>query len=201
MKFLIASFCCLLMFSACIDDEGTQETFEEFKSNDYNFNLDKKFSYKNITFQLPSSFKKSFSTRFTITNHSNTFHQQRIGMYFSVERFLPVDKSRAFVQDFIIEEDLLNTFQDAYAYKRYQSLQDGGLSVKKDLFNSPTKRGVFQVLHGDSNNFYGEEMRYALATIKIKNEYYVFQFITSKSLMNYSMDDFKRILHSVKSKK
>ena len=201
MKFLIASFCCLLMFSACVDDEGTQETFEEFKSNDYNFNLDKKFSYKNITFQLPSSFKKSFSTRFTITNHSNTFHQQRIGMYFSVERFLPVDKSRAFVQDFIIEEDLLNTFQDAYAYKRYQSLQDGGLSVKKDLFNTPTKQGVIQVLHGDSNNFNGEEMRYALATIKIKNEYYVFQFITNKSLMNYSMDDFKRILHSVKSKK
>lgn len=201
MKFLIASFCCLLMFSACVDEEGTQETFEEFKSNDYNFNLDKKFSYKNITFQLPSSFKKSFSTRFTITNHSNTFHQQRIGMYFSVESFLPVDKSRAFVQDFIIEEDLLNTFQDAYAYKRYQSLQDGGLSVKKDLFNTPTKQGVIQVLHGDSNNFYGEEMRYALATIKIKNEFYVFQFITNKSLMNYSMDDFKHILHSVKSKK
>jgi hypothetical protein len=201
MKFLIASLCCLLLFGACVDNEGTQETFEDFKSNDYNFNLDKKFSYKNIIFQLPSSFKKSFSTRFTITNHSNTFHQQRIGMYFSVERFLPLDKSRAFVQDFIIEEDLLNTFQDAYAYKRYESLQDGGLSVKKDLFNTTNKKGVIQVLNGDSNNFYGEEMRYALASIKIKNEFYVFQFITNKSLMGYSMDDFKRILHSVKSKK
>ncbi len=198
MKLVIASFCLLLVLTACVENNASQVTLEDFKENNYNFNLDQKVKYKNISFELPTSFKKNFSTRITITNHGNTFVQSNLGIYFTVERFLPKDKSRAFVQDFVIEQDLLNTFQDAYAAKRFSTLENAGLSIKKDLFNSPKKVGVIQTLQGESSAFYGEEMIYGLATVQINQEYYVFQFITGKSLMNYSMDDFKRILHSVK---
>jgi hypothetical protein len=73
------------------------------------------------------------------------------------------------------------------------------MSIKKDLFSTSKKRGVIQIVRGSTTNLYNEFLLYATATIQLKNEYYVFQFITTSDMMNYAYDDFRRMLYSVKA--
>lgn len=191
----------ILLFACVSEDKESQNSFEAFKQNDYDFTLDKKMTYKNLELSIPSSFKKYFGTFLTVSNDSKVLFSNAIGAHLSIERFSEKDINRPFVDGFIIEKDLLNTFQDAYAFKRYNSLNDGLMSIKKDLFNTSKKRGVIQIVRGSTSNLYDEFLLYATATIQLKDEFYVFQFITTADMMNYAYDDFKRMLFSVKSVK
>ncbi|MNY25035.1 hypothetical protein D3C86_1587900 [compost metagenome] len=104
-----------------------------------------------------------------------------------------------FVSEFVVDTDLLNTFQDAYVWRRFESLNNAAISIKKELPKSFKHKGLIQTVSGDGS--YSGQGYYATSTIKVNDKYYVFQWITSKPIMNYSFDDFERILKSVRKSK
>lgn len=185
-----------LFFAGCIDyDKENKKIREEFKTNHYNFKLDKTLKYEGISFQLPKHFARHYSHNFTVKNSSLTRFSNALNIYFSVERFNKSDLNRPFVADFVIKGDLLNTFQDAYVSRRYGSLDNAGISIKKELPKNFKHKGIIQTVAGDGD--YSGQTYYATATVKVKDNYYVFQWISSKPIMNYTYDDFERILKSI----
>lgn len=189
-----------LLVAGCFDyDKENKEIREAFKNNHYNFKLDKTFKYEGISFKLPDHFKQNYSHNYTIKNSSLTRTSNAFNIYFSVERFNKSDLNREFVYDFVIENDLLNTFQDAYVWRRFESLDNSGISIKKELPKTFRNKGLIQTISGDGT--YSGQAYYVTSTIKIGNEYYIFQWITSKPIMNYTYDDFERILKSVRKSK
>lgn len=197
---LVLLFIPSLLVVGCFDyDKENKEVREAFKNNHYNFKLDKTLKYEGISFKLPDHFKQNYSHNYTIKNSSLTRTSNALNIYFSVERFNKSDLNRAFVSDFVIEGDLLNTFQDAYVWRRFESLDNSGISIKKELPKTFRNKGLIQTISGDGT--YSGQAYYVTSTIKVGNEYYVFQWITSKPIMNYTYDDFERILKSVRKSK
>ncbi len=197
---LVLLFIPSLLVVGCFDyDKENKEVREAFKNNHYNFKLDKTLKYEGISFKLPDHFKQNYSHNYTIKNSSLTRTSNALNIYFSVERFNKSDLNREFVSDFVIESDLLNTFQDAYVWRRFESLDNSGISIKKELPKTFRNKGLIQTISGDGT--YSGQAYYVTSTIKVGNEYYVFQWITSKPIMNYTYDDFERILKSVRKSK
>jgi len=188
------------LVAGCFDyDKENKEIREAFKTNHYNFKLDKTLKYEGISFKIPEHFKKNYSHNYTIKNSSLTRTCDALNIYFSVERFTNSDLNRDFVSDFVVEDDLLNTFQDAYVWRRYESLDNAGVSIKKELPKTFKHKGVIQTISGDGT--YSGRAYYVTSTMKVGNDYYVFQWITSKPVMNYVYDDFEQILKSVRKSK
>ncbi|WP_343635979.1 hypothetical protein [Fluviicola sp.] len=184
----------------CFDyDKENKELREAFKNNHYNFKLDKTLKYEGISFKLPDHFKQNYSHNYTIKSSSLTRTSNAFNIYFSVERFNQSDLNKAFVYDFVIDGDLLNTFQDAYVWRRFESLDNSGVSIKKELPKNFRNKGLIQTVSGDGT--YSGQAYYVTSTLKVGKEYYVFQWITSKPIMNYTYDDFERILKSVRKSK
>lgn len=197
---LVLLFIPTLLVAGCFDyDKENKEIREAFKNNHYNFKLDKTLKYEGISFKLPDHFKQNYSHNYTIKNSSLTRISNAFNIYFSVERFNKSDLNREFVYDFVIENDLLNTFQDAYVWRRFESLDNSGISIKKELPKTFKNKGLIQTVSGDGT--YSGQAYYVTSTIKVGKEYYVFQWITSKPIMNYTYDDFERILKSVRKSK
>lgn len=197
---LVLLFIPTLLVVGCFDyDKENKEIREAFKNNHYNFKLDKTLKYEGISFKLPDHFKQNYSHNYTIKNSSLTRTSDAFNIYFSVERFNKSDLNREFVYDFVIEGDLLNTFQDAYVWRRFESLDNSGVSIKKELPKTFRNKGLIQTISGDGT--YSGQAYYVTSTIKVGSEYYVFQWITSKPIMNYTYDDFERILKSVRKSK
>ncbi|MNK27378.1 hypothetical protein D3C87_457330 [compost metagenome] len=188
------------ILAGCFDfDKENKEIREEFKKNHYNLELDKTVKYQGISFKIPEHFKQNYSHNYTIKNSSLTRSCNALGIYFSVEKFDKSDLHMDFVSEFVVDTDLLNTFQDAYVWRRFESLNNAAISIKKELPKSFKHKGLIQTVSGDGS--YSGQGYYATSTIKVNDKYYVFQWITSKPIMNYSFDDFERILKSVRKSK
>ncbi len=197
---LMLLFIPALLIAGCFDyDKENKEIREAFKNNHYNFKLDKTLKYEGISFKLPDHFKQNYTHNYTIKNSSLTRTSNAFNIYFSVERFNKSDLSREFVSSFVVQNDLLNTFQDAYVWRRFESLDNSGISIKKELPKTFKNKGLIQTVSGDGT--YSGQAYYVTSTIKVGKEYYVFQWITSKPIMNYTYDDFERILKSVRKSK
>ena len=197
---LFLLFIPLFLIVGCFDfEKENKEIREAFKNNHYNFKLDKTLKYEGISFKIPKHFNRDYSHTYTIKNSSLTRNSSAFNIYFSVERFNQSDLYRDFVADYVIEDDLLNTFQDAYVWRRYLSLDNASVSIKKELPKTFKHKGVIQTVSGDGT--YSGQAYYITSTIKSGNDYYVFQWITSKPVMNYTYDDFERILKSVRKSK
>lgn len=188
------------LIAGCFDyDKENKEIREAFKNNHYNFKLEKTVRYQGISFKLPEHFKKAYSHNYTVNSSSLTRICNPLNIYFSVERFGKNDLNRNFVSDFVIDQDLLNTFQDAYVWRRYSSLNNAGVSIKKELPKGFKHQGLIQTISGEGT--YSGQTYYVTSTLKVGNYYYVFQWITNKPVMNYTYDDFERILKSVRKSK
>lgn len=197
---LVLLFVPFFLVVGCYDyDKENKEIREAFKNNHYNFKLDKTLKYEGISFKLPDHFKQNYSHNYTIKNSSLTRTSNAFNIYFSVERFNQSDLNREFVYDFVIKGDLLNTFQNAYVWRRFESLDNSGVSIKKELPKNFKHKGLIQTVSGDGT--YSGQAYYVTSTLKVGKEYYVFQWITSKPIMNYTYDDFERILKSVRKSK
>ncbi len=197
---LLLLFIPLFLIVGCFDyDKENKEIREAFKNNHYNFKLDKTLKYEGISFKIPKHFTQDYSHTYTIKNSSLTRTGSALNIYFSVERFNQSDLNRDFVSDYVIEDDLLNTFQDAYVWRRYESLNNSGVSIKKELPKTFKHKGVIQTISGDGT--YSGQAYYVTSTLKVGTDYYVFQWITSKPVMNNTYDDFERILKSVQKSK
>lgn len=201
MKQLIPIFILFLIsLTGCVSSNENMETLEDFKKNHFNLKLTEPHFYGKISYQLSNSFFNNYSQSYTLTNRSKTFYSYTLGIYFTVERFSEQDLNMPFVREQVVKKDLLNTFHDAYTFKRFSTLSNGGVSIKKTLSKPVRFKGVEQVVSGESE--YEDGLTYyATATIKVNKEYYVFQWITTNKMMTYVHDDFHRILQSVRKVK
>ena len=200
MKRLLFFLLLMPLLTACPPGKDSGEDIvKNFRKNGYNMLPVKKHGYKKITFKLPESMEMDYSSHYTYKSDAYRYREHNIGIIFSIERFTEDDLYSTMMEDFIIEDDLLNSFHDAYVDRRLGSLHEGGASFKKDVRKNVKFPGTIQVVSGQSSSG-SELLYYATATLKVEKEYYLFQFICDKPMMDYVYDDFERILASVRKK-
>lgn len=201
MKRLIVIILMIPLLTACPGnaDKEQKDTAAAFRENGYNFVSYKKQDYKNIRFKLPKAFEFDYGSGYCYKRSSLNRRVFALGVIFTVERFTEDDLESELMEDYVIEEDLLNGFHDAYADRRYESLHNASISFKKDTKKNVKYKGITQTLSGKYSD-YADHLYYAMATLKIKDEYYVFQMIAKKDMMDYVYDDFERILATVRRK-
>lgn len=202
MKRLIVIIFLMPLLTACPpkSQEDRTDTAKAFRENGYDFPGYKKAVYKGIKFQLPESFEYDYGNRYCYKSSSMNRRDFQLGIIFTVEKFTEDDLESELMADYMIEEDLLNGFHDAYANRRYESLYEGTVSFKKDLKKGGKFKGVIQTIGGRYSEYADEYLYYTMATIKVDNDYYLFQFITQKDMMDYVYDDFEHILATVRKK-
>ncbi len=192
-----------LMLLSCEEEVTTgrpkkTDTFASFKQNNFQFILSKPTTFNHIKFKLPETFNRSWSQSTTITRNSLIRYSKTFKVYFTVESFTEQDIHLPFMVNQIIDSDLMNAFHDAYVNERLKTLDSKGLSIKKEV----TKKGhfplIFQTVRGTNLAWYDEDLLYVTATMKVKNDYYVFQWIGEENKMQFMFDDFFEILNTVK---
>jgi hypothetical protein len=202
MKRLIVIIFILPLLTACPKnkEEERTDTAKAFRENGYNFPGYKKITYKNIKLQVPTSFEFDYGTSYCYKQSALCRRDYALGVIFTAERFDEDDLESEMMMDYVIEEDLLNGFHNAYVDRRFESLYNGSISFKKDIKKTVKFKGVIQTLAGADSEYSDRELRYVTATLKVEDEYYVFQMITSKEMMDYVYDDFEHILETVRKK-
>lgn len=203
MKRLIVLLLIVPLLTACPGkadpDKDREDSVASFRDHGYNFIAFKKQDYKNIRFKMPKSFEFDYGGGYCYKRSSLNRRDFPLGIIFTVERFTEDDLESELMEDYIIEDDLLNGFHDAYAERRYESLHNASISFKKDTKKNVKFDGITQTLSGKYSD-YADHLYYAMATLKVKDEYYVFQMIAKKEVMDYVYDDFERILATVRKK-
>lgn len=197
-RFSILLFAFLFLGTGCRSEQtDNQLTVDAFRKNHHNFKLTKKYNFKNISFKLSPFFERSFANYFMISSKGQAYKSTIIPVYFSVERFAENDRYESFLTNTIAHADFLNTLHDAYVKKRYTSLQNGAISIKKKVRSNVHFDGVIQTIAGASS-ITSTTNYYLTATLRINDSFYVFQFIADPAIMSYLYDDFERILATVK---
>ena len=149
---------------------------------------------------MPKSFDIDYGNRHCYKSSALNRRDYTLGIIFTVERFTEDDLESELMEDYyLVDDDLLNSFHDAYADRRYESLTNASISFKKDTKKNIKFKGVTQTLSG-RNSSYSDDVYYAMATLKVRKEYYIFQFISKREMMDYVYDDFERLLASVRHK-
>ena len=122
-----------------------------------------------------------------------------LDVYFSVEVFDTVDVAN-FGEDINqYSSNPLDIIQDFYVRKRVNSLHEPRVSIKKELPKSVKFEGCIQAVKGKNYDYeYQEQTNYFTATLKIEDEFYVFQLIGKADNMSYLYDDFVDLLSSVR---
>jgi hypothetical protein len=159
--------------------------------------LEETIQYQNISFQLPGKFEQDYNHDYTVKSSSLTKENYVIGINFSVEHFTESDLEKPFIKENGFNINPLNTIHDAYIARRYNSLVDGGIAIKKTFNKKKNYKGLIQMVSGN-DEYSSDETYYATATIQLDKDYYVFQWITTQEMMSYVYDDFERVLYSVK---
>jgi len=202
MKRLIVIILLLPLLTACPKEkeEERTDTAKAFRENGYNFPGYEKLTYKNIKLRIPTSFEYDYGSSYCYKVSALCRRDYALGIIFTVERFDEDDLESELMVDYMIEEDLLNGFHDAYVARRFESLYNGSVSFKKDIKKTVKFKGVIQTLSGNYSEYADQELYYVTATLKVGEEYYVFQMISPKEMMNYVYDDFEHILETVRKK-
>lgn len=186
-----------ISITACNPDKYNEQIQEEFRENNFNMKLVETVKYNAISFKLPEKFNKAYNHSYTVKGNSLTRESYALGIKFSVETFSQKDFNKTFIKESGFHEDNLNTLHDAYVDRRYYSLDNAGATFKKTINKKKVFKGIIQVVSGE-DEYSDDFVYYATATLKIGTEYYVFQWISRQEMMSYVMDDFERILYTVK---
>ncbi len=199
----------LILFSC--EDEEKNELVRKFKANRFNLIFNQKVRFGDISCKIPEGFKPNGYSDYTIQPKAKVYLNSALGIHFTMERFSTSANNMNFVTKYqekneiyfaegeseseINWEDQLNLIHNAYVFKRYSTLTNGSISIKKNTSKKVRFEGVIQVVSGQSE--YGEGLYYTTASILIDQTIYVFQFITTHEMMDYVYDDFERLLASV----
>jgi hypothetical protein len=202
MKHLIVLLFIVPLLTGCPKDKQKDrtDTAKAFRDNGYNFPEYTKLVYKNIRLQIPKSFEFDYGSGYCYKASAMNRRDFGLGVIFTVERFDEDDLESELMEDYMIEDDLLNGFHDAYVYRRFESLYNGSISFKKEVRKTIKFEGVIQTVSGKYSEYTEQELYYVTSTLKVDDEYYVFQIITPKEMMNYVYDDFEHILETVRKK-
>lgn len=198
----------LLLLAACGDQQmSSTRTVEDFRNNNYNLVFNKDMKYQNIRYKLPEIFESAnnpnyptyYSSSATIRSNARYDVAYNFNIYYSIERFKNSDRNMPFVQDMVMSKDMVNFFHDGYVIARANSITEGVSSLKKRIKTKHCS-GLIQVVkaYSEQPSSYDTDMYYAIATLKVKDEYYVFQWMCDKEMMDYTYDDFEHFLRTVR---
>ena len=121
-----------------------------------------------------------------------------LNVCFTVEKFSEKE-AKSFQFGDTTHSNMLNAVQDFYISKREKSLGEQYTSIKKDVPKSIKYTGLIQTVEGGDYG-YGTVSEYLTSTLKIGDDFYVFQLIANKQSMGYLYDDFISILSSAVKK-
>ena len=189
----IILFC--LLISACTSEQG-KSAQKVLTENQMDFPEYINASYFGIKFQIPVQFNSVYDQSFVIKKNALLKNVEELYLNFSVECFNKYEAEN-FKRAFNSEIDLLNAVHDNYLQIRKKSITNSWPSIKKELTKPKGINGVFQSIEGDTHNN-GNFSSYFMATVEVKNRFYVFQMIGNRENMGYLYDDFMKIISSIK---
>ena len=158
-------------------------------------NLRKEY-YNGIHFMLDEMFVNDYEDNYTLSDNALTKVVYELDINFSVEMFNQSD-AETIRYAFDSEIESLDAIHDNYIIQRQKSLYNPSTSIKKELPKSVKYPGYIQVVHGGIYATETPSSSYFTATLKIDDEYFVFQMIGKMDNMGYLYDDFIDILSSI----
>lgn len=154
--------------------------------------------FEGIDFALSDLFDEEFSTEYAYSGDDAMCRViSSLDIYFSVEVFGAMDVVDLSEEMNSVSNSELNIVQDFYVGKRVNSLYEPIVSIKKEVPNTVKFPGFIQVVKGKEYE-YEEPTNYFTSTLKVGNQYYVFQMIGKAENMGYLYDDFIDLLSSVR---
>ncbi|MBI1836068.1 MAG: hypothetical protein HYR91_02260 [Flavobacteriia bacterium] len=199
IHFSFSLFLALIFIATSCNSETNNNAYQELSSNQMDFRHFKKYNYKSIYIKLPLQFKKhTKKKKYVLKKNALLLENNELHLNFSIEKFSKKDAEK-FQLEFDEKLSEMDAIHDYYAGKRMNSLTNTYASIKKEFTFADKNKGVIQTIEGDNNNS-GFTNTYHLATFKVKNYFYVIQFIGKNTNMSYLYDDFNFILHSIKIK-
>lgn len=193
----------IIILTGCPAKTERKAAREIYQNNmNFDFNAHFTINFNGIEFMLPKKFNRNYNNYESIsTNGSDirTFSIEELNLYLGISEIKKEELS-----NILFINDLLNpldaTLQDA-ALKRKQSMFKAGKVSEMETIkcNQPCK--MVTITEPFQKSYSWEEdysSLYYVAAVKKKNHYYVIQFCGKKDKMIYFLDDFKRIIRSIK---
>ena len=192
---LIIALIGILMLTTACPGSSYDSDLKKLQKNGMDFPDLRKEYYNGVNFQLSEMFINDYENSYTLSENSLTKVIYVLDLNFSVEAFNEED---AEVIRYAFDEEIesIDAVHDNYIIKRQKSLYEHSTSIKKELPKSVKYPGYIQVVHGGSFSTEAAST-YFTATLKIDDQYFVFQMIGRRDNMGYLYDDFIDILSSV----
>ncbi len=176
----------------------------EIYQNNMNFNFKSPFeiNYNGIEFFLPNKFTRDYNNYESVcTNGSDirTFSFGDLNLYFGFSEIKQEELNNIlFINDLL---NPLNAILEDAALKRKQSMFKVGKVSEVETIKCNQPCIMVTITEPFQKSYSWEEdysSLYYVAAIKKKNRYYIIQFCGKKDKMIYFLDDFKRIIRSIK---
>ncbi len=165
-------------------------------NNNMDFPNLKKTSFKGINFYLSTMFTNDSKANYIMKKNSLSKSIKDLDVYFSIEAFSEQEALKI-QSNFNEPIDALNAVNDQYILKREKSVYNPYLSIKKNIPKKNKYSGYIQAVQGSSTKE-SPTTSYFISTIKVNDQFYVFQLIGIQKNMGYLYDDFIDLLSSVK---
>ena len=193
----------IIVLTGCPAKTERKAAREIYQNNmNFNFKSPFKINYNGIKFLLPNKFTRDYNNYESVcTNGSDirTFSFGDLNLYFGFSEIKQEELNNIlFINDLL---NPLNAILEDAALKRKQSMFKVGKvsEVETIKCNQPCKMVTitepFQKSYSWEDDY---SSLYYVAAIKKKNRYYIIQFCGKKDKMIYFLDDFKRIIRSIK---
>lgn len=193
----------IIILTGCPAKTERKAAREIYQNNmNFDFNAHFTINFNGIEFMLPKKFNRNYNNYESIsTNGSDirTFSFEELNLYLGISEIKKEELS-----NILFVNDLLNpldaTLQDA-ALKRKQSMFKAGKVSEMETIKCNQSCKMVTITEPFQKSYSWEEdysSLYYVAAVKKKNRYYVIQFCGKKDKMIYFLDDFKRIIRSIK---
>ncbi len=196
----LASIIALMGCPAKTERRAAREIYQN--NMNFDFNSPFKINFNGIDFILPKKFSRNYNNYQSIcTNGSDirSFSFGDLNLYFGLSEIKQQE-----LNNILFINDLLNPLdailEDA-ALKRKQSMFKVGKVSEMESIKSQLPCKMVTITEPFQKSYSWEEdysSLYYVAAVKKKNRYYVIQFCGKKDKMIYFLDDFKRIIRSIK---
>lgn len=193
----------IIVLTGCPAKTERKAAREIYQNNmNFNFKSPFKINYNGIEFFLPNKFTRDYNNYESVcTNGSDirTFSFGDLNLYFGFSEIKQEELNNIlFINDLL---NPLNAILEDAALKRKQSMFKVGKvsEVESIKYQLPSK--MVTITEPFQKTYTWEDDNtslYYVAAIKKKNRYYVIQFCGKKDKMIYFLDDFKRIIRSMK---
>lgn len=193
---LIIALIGILMLTTACPGSSYESDLKKLQKNGMDFPDLRTEYYNGIRFMLPEMFTNDYESGYALNENALTKVIYVLDLNFSIETF---NEQNAETIRYAFDKEIssLDAIHDNYIIQRQKSLHNPSTSIKKELPKSVKYPGYIQVVHGGIYATETPHSSYFTATLKIDEEYFVFQMIGKKDNMGYLYDDFIDILSSI----